>query len=491
MNLSSIIDGYSINVLGDAQIEVSGLYCNSKEVKKGGMFFVISGTKDSGYYYIDEAIQNGATVIVSRLPISPDYNITNVIVEDVRKAMSLYASNYYGKPSNSLFIVGVTGTNGKTSTTFMLKSVYEKAGLKVGVIGTNGIFLGEERKDNFLTTPDPIILQKTLFEMQQEMVDVVCIEISAHALELQKIWGVMIDIALFTNLTQDHLDFFKSMEKYGEAKAKLFDKNQSKLAVINVDDEFGNSLVQNINIPVLTYSQKENINKSYRKADIIAYNKKHSLTNQEFEISSAYGKQKICLNICGEFNISNALGVIGAALLSGIDLSIIKEGLESLEKIEGRFNVYDVGGTRVIIDYAHTPDGLCNILKSARKITDKKLICVFGCGGNRDSEKRSIMGNISSLLADYTIITNDNPRFENPESIAKEIENGMTGNSVYSIVLDRRKAINLAVSISCPGDTIVIAGKGIEPYIDIMGEKIDYQDQKVIQDLINSFESNC
>lgn len=482
MRLLDLIKGVSCEVWGDENIDVSRLFHNSKEVQNGGVFFAIDGTNESGEKYISEAIKNGAKVVVCNQN-SSCYGITKVITEDVRLAMSLMANNFYQEPSKSMFIVGITGTNGKTTSTYMLESIYKQSGAKVGVIGTNGIVINGKKYPSEMTTPDPILLQKTLAKMRDEGVDVVVMEVSAHALELQKIRGVMTDIASFTNLTQDHLDFFKTMQNYGQAKLSFFTENYARYGVVNLDDEFGKFIFEKTKIPTLTYSR--NVENS-KIADIIVRSEKHNITNQEIFVSTPKGSLIFNLNLMGGFNVSNALGAIAVAIMSGVSLDDIKIGLESLEKVDGRFNTYNINGVRVIIDYAHTPDGLENVLRATREITDGKVFSVFGCGGNRDATKRPIMGRISGENADYTIITSDNPRFENPKEIARQIEAGIVNE--YEVCLDRKKAIIRAIELAKQGDSVVIAGKGAEDYLDVEGNKIPYSDKGVVEEIIANLE---
>ena len=475
MKLNEILKNIDCEILGDDNINISGLYHNSKEIIDGGLFFAIKGKNVNGEDFVLDAVNNGAKVIVSEGKLNIE-NVTNIVVKDVRKSMSLIAKNYYNNPADKMLIIGVTGTNGKTTTTYMLKSIFEEAGKKVGVIGTNGIVIDNKKISSNFTTPDPIILQKILNEMVENDVSVVCMETSAHALELQKLWGVMTDIALFTNLTQDHLDFFKTMENYFDAKRKYFTKDYARFGVINVDDIYGQTIYDTSEIPLVSYSKNN-------KADIVAEDIKQNMYDQEFKVKSIKGDFKINLNMLGSFNVSNALGAIAVAIMSDIDKKYIISGLKNLEKVEGRFNSYFVKGARVIIDYAHTPDGLENILKSAREFTQNKLISVFGCGGDRDKGKRQIMGEISTENADLTIITTDNPRTEDPIDIVEDIERGVINNN-YMLEIDRILAIKKAINLAGYGDTVVISGKGNENYFDINNEKVPYvTDAGVIKEL--------
>lgn len=476
MNLRELLKNIDCEVYGDENIEIENLTHNSKVENINGLFFALNGNNVNGLDYVYEAIENGAKVVVSEEKI--DENITNVVVKDARKAMSLIAKEFYFSPADKLFIVGVTGTNGKTTTTYMLKSIFEKAGKKVGVIGTNGIMINNKKYASDFTTPDPILLQKTLSEMVENGVDIVCMETSAHALELQKLWGIMTDIALFTNLSQDHLDYFKNMNNYFEAKRKYFTRDYARFGVVNIDDPYGKIIYETSEIPLISYSKvKES------QSDIKAEDIKTKSSGQEFMVKSMKGDFIINLNMLGSFNVSNALGAITAAIMAGVDIKDIQSALENLEKVDGRFNSYFINGARVIVDYAHTPDGLENILKSAREFTENRLISVFGCGGNRDKGKRHIMGEISTSLADLTIITSDNPRFEDPIDIIEDVERGVVSGD-YLLETDRITAIKKALNIAKQGDTIVISGKGAENYFDINGEKIPYKtDAGIIQEV--------
>jgi len=486
MKLKDILKNINCEIFGDENINVENLSHNSKEENHNGIFFAINGGKVNGEDFINEAIKNGAKVIVSENKIKTD--ITNVVVDDIRKAMSLLAGNFYLNPANSMLIIGVTGTNGKTTTTYMMKSIFEKAGKKVGVIGTNGIVINNQKYESSFTTPDPILLQKYLAKMKENKVNVVCMETSAHALELQKLWGVMTDIALFTNLTQDHLDFFKTMDNYFESKRKYFTNEYSRFGVVNVDDYYGKLIFENAQIPLITVSRKKNNDENYQ-SDITANNEQHNNSNQTFDVKSMKGDFSVKLNMLGGFNVSNALLAIAAALMADIDKKHIIDALENLEMVEGRFNTIDVDGVKVVVDYAHTPDGLENILKSAREITQGKLISVFGCGGNRDRDKRHKMGEISSKLADVSILTSDNPRNENPINIIKDIQSGFKGGN-YIIEDDRVSAIKTALEVAKKNDTIVILGKGQEKYIDIDNRKIPYVgDLELVKDLKKKIEN--
>lgn len=477
MRLRDIVKGVNAQIIGNEDLEITGLCHQSQQARPGYLFFAIDGTRVNGLDYAGEAIANGAVAVVAQR--DADLGCTIIKTDDVRAAMSQMASNFYGNPSRQLLMVGVTGTNGKTTTTYMLRSIFEAAGKKVGIIGTNGVYILGQKVGYNMTTPDPIQLQFYLCEMVKNGVEICCMEVSAHALELQKLWGVMTDIALFTNLSQDHLDFFKSMEEYFMAKAKLFNKNMCRMAVINIDDDYGRRLFNKADVPVLTYGMRE---ENSSLADIFLKKQSHNNHNQQLCIKTPKGCLDVELNLLGGFNIQNAMAAIGGAMLAGIEPEYIVKGLASLSGVDGRFNTIERGGVLFVIDFAHTPDGLENILRSARELGNGRLIAVFGCGGNRDCLKRPIMGKIASGLVDFFVITSDNPRYEDPLSIAVQIAGGAVKEN-YIIEIDREAAIKKAFALAQKGDVIVVAGKGAEPYMETMGQKVHFSDRKIIEKL--------
>ncbi len=474
MLLCDILKNVDCKVFGKEDVVIKKLTHNSEEVTKGDVFFCLKGCLD-GHDFAKVAEKMGASVIVTEEKLS-DINCCQVVVKSTREAMSLCAANYFGNPSKDLIIVGVTGTNGKTTSTYLLKSVIEVAGKSVAIIGTNGVIYNGKKIETNMTTPDPILLQEILSKLKSEGVEYVCIEMSAHAAHLQKLRGVMTDIILFTNLTQDHLDYFENMKNYGEAKLSLFNKSFADYAVINYDDAFGKKIADRTNLPYLSYSLKN------LSCDIKASNIEQTKSGSKYVLNFQSKKIEIDQKLYGNFNISNVLGVVGAGLLLGFDLETVKRGIERVNHVPGRFNVKEIDGVKYVIDYAHTPDGLENILYVARSICENNLISVFGCGGNRDKTKRSIMGNISSNLADYSVITSDNPRFEEPSSIIADIVSGLE-NDNFITETDRRKAIIKASRMAKPGDVVVISGKGAEEYIDQNGKKKYYSDYDVLKEI--------
>lgn len=470
MKLFSLIKNINCRVFGNTVVDIKGLYHNDLEVKEGGMFFCLRGTRVDGTEFVFNAVKNGAVAVVTEQEIQGLTGVTQIIVRNARETMSLIASKFYGEPSSKMTMIGVTGTNGKTTITNMISEVIKD---NVAVVGTNGIKFAGKTYETGMTTPDPIVLQKYLAMMVRAKVKYVCIEVSAHAIDLHKIDGIIFDAAVFTNLTEDHLDYFKTIQKYSETKAKLFTEKYSKFAVICTDDPMGKILEKGINLPFVTYSIFEKA--SYFATDIrVEDGYQKFLFNTEKEIST---------KMLGKFNVQNALACIATLCHFGYDLETISSRLKTMEPVEGRFNVFYVSGKKVIVDYAHTPDGLKNILITAKDLAkNKKVISVFGCGGNRETQKRPIMGEISAKYADFSIITSDNPRFEPRENIAKDIVSGIKTDN-YLVELDRKLAIKKAIEIAKSGDIVVVAGKGTENYIDENGTKTHYSDIEEIKKL--------
>lgn len=466
MKLFRLLKNCKGRVLGNTNAEIMGLYHKDTEVKNGGLFFCLRGTHVDGCDYVKSAVHNGAVAVVTESEIQNLHGVTQFIVKNARESMSQIACEFYGNPASKLKIIGVTGTNGKTTISTMIANVMGFAGKKVGLIGTNGVFIAGKKYNSNMTTPDPIELQYYFSKMVKSKCEYVCMEVSAHALDLCKIDGFKFDISIFTNLSEDHLDYFKTMDRYFEAKAKLFSQKHSKFALINIDNEEGKFLSECININYATYSINEK--SSYFASEIKSYeNHQKFYFNNDCEFK---------INMLGKFNVSNALAAISVLKYLKFDYHVIKQAFEQMQSVDGRFNLRVVNGVKVIVDYAHTPDGLENLLNATREVAeDKKLVVVFGCGGNREVQKRAKMGEIATKVADFVIISTDNPRFESRIKIAKDIEKGVVSSN-YKIELDRSKAIFEAIKMSKEGDVVVIAGKGSENYIDENGEKTPYSD---------------
>lgn len=468
MKLFSLLKDLNYRAVGCLGVDILGLYHSDVSVKEGGLFFCLRGTRVDGSDFVHSAVSNGAVAVVTEQEI-PMLGVTQVVVKNAREAMSKIACKFYGNPTSKLKIIAVTGTNGKTTISTMISNSLNFLGKKSAVIGTNGIFFGETKIDTGMTTPDPIDLQKYFSLMVKNKIEYVCMEVSAHAIDLHKIDGFKFEVSVFSNLTEDHLDYFKTMQKYYNAKLKLFNESHSKFAIINADDEYGKMILQSINIPKFTYAIDS-------KADFKTDKTYTFERGQQFYLNN----NRIVLKMFGKFNVYNALACYACLQALGFVKDDVISAIESLKPVDGRFNVYSVGGRFYVVDYAHTPDGLKNVLLTCKELANGyRIISVFGCGGNRETQKRSIMGEISSKYADLTIITSDNSRFEKREDIAKDILKGFL-NDNYLVELDRTKAIKKSFEVSAKGDVILVAGKGCEPYIDECGVKSPYLDKNEI-----------
>ena len=477
MKLKDIVEKIECKTVGKVNGEITHLSHLAQECHEKSIYFCLNSDQSQAARWVDIAVQNGCKVIVCENTVISNKKIVQIVVKDARKAMSQIASLFYGEPAKKLQIIGVTGTNGKTTTTTMIAHLL-KCKYSVGLVGTNGVSYADKKIDTGFTTPDPIAMHKIFADMVNCGVTHVVMEYSAHAIYLQKLWGITSHIVAFTNLSQDHLDFFENMQNYYKAKEKLFTEGLYNTAIVCTDDEYGKKL-SSVAINCLTCSSNNS------NADIFIANKEHTTISQNFEVLSQNGSAKIKLKLLGAFNLQNAVVAISVCLKCGLSFAEISEALESFNGVDGRFECYNNGQNTVIIDYAHTPDGLANVLKTAKEIAKKnKLISVFGCGGNRDAAKRPLMGAISQRYADFTIVTTDNPRFEDNYQIAQEIIKGFSNNK-YKVVLDRGQALREALDMCRPGDIIMLAGKGAEPYIDIMGTKVEWSEKKLVENVLN------
>ncbi len=476
MKLNKLLKNIECTVIGNRMRNILHLSNIAQECKNGSVYFCLNGKTNNGQEYIKTAITNGCKVVVSEQSINIK-NITQIIVQDARKAMSLIASNFYDNPQKQLKLIGVTGTNGKTTTTHIIAHIL-KTKYNVGLIGTNGVFYGDKSFQTGFTTPDPILFYGILRDMANSGVKYVVVEYSAHAIYLQKLYGLYSEVVAFTNFSQDHLDYFENLDKYFDAKAQLFVDGNYNNAVVCIDDTFGQKIAK-ISKNLITCSTKN------AHANIFVEKIEHTTHSQTF-ILNIFGKQvTIDTSLMGKFNIQNLVVAISVCLKLDIRTQEIVDAIKSMEGIAGRFETYSNLENTVIIDFAHTPDGLKNVLKATQELAGKnRVICVFGCGGNRDSIKRKEMGEIAEKYADYTIITTDNPRFEDNWDIAQEIAVGFSKNK-YEIVLDRGQALRKALEICRAGDVVLLAGKGSETYTEINGTKYYSSDKELVQKVLN------
>ena len=477
-------------IIGDENKCIDTIEHDSRKVGKNSLFVCIPGAKVDGHNYISQAVQNGAVAVLVEKDIVEIDGVTIIKVDDVKAAIQAIVPYFYDYPARKLRMIGITGTNGKTTTSYLIRAILRNAGFKVGVIGTIQIMIEDEVFPIHNTTPDIIDLQAILANMQAKGMDYVVMEVSSHALALNRVAGCEFDTAVFTNVTQDHLDFHKTFENYIEAKSKLFASltlltncKENKTAVINIDDSAAKAMLAKSECRTISYAIHKN-------ADLKAENINVLANGAKFSIHSNFANLDLNLKITGIFNVYNVMGAVGAAFAEGIKADVIKQTLESFESVPGRFELVDEGQTfSVIVDYAHTPDGLENILKTARQIAKQHIITVFGCGGDRDRTKRPIMGRIAAQLSDVVIATSDNPRTEDPEFILSQVEEGVLetiGDKKHKKITDRKSAIEEAISMASEGDIVIIAGKGHENYQILKDKTIHFDDKEVARDVLRS-----
>ena len=478
-------------VQGKTDFSITALAHDSRQVVPGTLFVCLSGFKTDGHNYIMQAYTLGAVaVIVEKAVENIPKGLTVITVADTRDAIRAIAPYFYDYPSRKLRMIGVTGTNGKTTTTYLLRSILQEAGFKVGIIGTIQNSIGERVVPTKNTTPDVIDLQGLLAEMVASSMDYVVMEVSSHALALERVAGCEFDVGIFTNMTRDHLDFHITFENYLAAKAKLFESlgragnyKNGKTAIINIDDGAADFILSCTACRTITYGINTEADLKAEHADIKA-------TGTRFNIVGSFDHIALQLRITGLFNVYNVLGAVGAALAEGIDIQIIKTALEKFQSVPGRFELVNVGQPfSVIVDYAHTPDGLENVLKTVRQIAKRHIIVVFGCGGDRDRSKRPIMGELAVEYGDIVIATSDNPRSEDPDAILDEIEIGikveLTEGKIYEKISDRRQAIARALQIAEKDDIVIITGKGHENYQILKDRTISFDDKEVVKEIIS------
>ncbi|MDI6710570.1 MAG: UDP-N-acetylmuramoyl-L-alanyl-D-glutamate--2,6-diaminopimelate ligase [Bacillota bacterium] len=465
---------------GDLNIEATGLACDSRQVAPGHVFVAVPGHATDGHLFIPQALERGAAALVVER-VEPEWaaKAAWARVPDARRALAAAAAFFYGYPARSLRLTGVTGTNGKTTTTHLTRAVYRQAGLATGLIGTIHTLVGDTVLPAERTTPESLDLQRLWRRMVDSGVTHVVMEVSSHALRLGRVAPADFTAAVFTNLTQDHLDFHRDMEDYFAAKALLFTGlPPGGLAVINADDPWGRRLAEMCGERAVTYG----VEGGTVRAGGVAVEARGA----SFRVASPWGGFPLRLKLTGLFNVYNALAAAAAGLAQGIEADAVRAGLEAVSGVAGRFERVDGGQDfTVIIDYAHTPDGLENVLRAARRVTEGRVISVFGCGGDRDQGKRPLMGRISGELADFTIVTSDNPRTEDPLAIIAAIEAGTRAVTArYSIVPDRREAIRAALEMARSGDIVLIAGKGHEDYQIIGMTKCPFDDRLVVREAL-------
>ncbi len=462
-------------------VSVSGLCENSRHVKKGDLFFCKKGENFDSHAVAAEAIKKGAVAIVCERELA--VNAVQIIVKDCREATALIANEFYARPAEKLKIVGITGTNGKTTTAYMLSSILRRAGKSVGVIGTLGVYYAHKKIAPELTTPDPLFLQETLADMAALGVEYVVMEVSAHALHYKKDAGIGYAACIFTNCTQDHLDFFTTMPRYRETKKKLFSIEKCPLAIVNADDELGLEIGEAFAGETLYYGLET-------PAHAFAVITEEGLHGSKLMLNVKDRLKRVSLQLTGRHNVYNALAAATCAQALGFTMTQIADGLSGLTRVKGRLEaVAEFRGAKIFVDFAHTPDGLQKSLSALKTHCRGRLVCLFGCGGNRDKEKRPLMGEAVAKAADFAVLTSDNPRYEDPMDIISEIERGYrpVSNS-YVIVPERERAVEYAIDSLKEGDILLVAGKGGEDYQEIMGIKYLLNDNDLIKKTIKEKE---
>lgn len=466
---------------------ITSVEMDSRKVKKGALFICIKGFTVDGHDFAKQAVENGAVAIVAERNV--DVSVPVIIVRDSKRAMAVLADAFYGQPTHQLHLIGVTGTNGKTTTTHIIEHIFRKAKKKTGLIGTIHIKIGDETYDVQNTTPESLVLQKAFKQMVDEHVDVAVMEVSSHALHMGRVHGCDYDVAVFTNLTQDHLDYHQTMEEYRLAKGLLFaqlgnrfDHERPKFAVLNNDDPASEQYKRMTAATVITYGIDQ-------ESDIMAKGIDITPGGMTFDLVTPFETVRVKTKLIGQFNVYNILAATAACLVSGVPLPTIVEAIEEISGVSGRFETVDEGQDfTVIVDYAHTPDSLENVLKTIRQFAKRNVYVVVGCGGDRDRTKRPLMAQIAVRYADVAIFTSDNPRSERPEDILKDMEDGVAGQHYISIV-DRKEAIRYAVQKAREGDVILIAGKGHETYQMIGDRVLHFDDRLVAREAIKERKS--
>lgn len=478
MKLRELIKNLSIiEMNADAELEISGVSYDSRKTEKGDMFVAIRGFEADGHKFIPKAVENGAAVILCEE--KPSCDIPYVLVSDSRYGLAIVSRDFFGDPASEMTMIGITGTSGKTSSSYLIKHMLEsKLDAKVGLIGTNGNMIGDEFLHTEHTTPESYELHKLFRHMADSGCTHVVMEVSSHSLTLERVAGIHFDVALYTNLSQDHLDFHGMMEEYAAAKRKLF--SMCSLGCFNLDDAWADFMRDGASCRTMTFSTEKN------EADLVA--KDIRLTADGVRFASVSGDEISItkLGIPGMFSVYNALGTMSVGLALGLSLADCSDAMSSAKGVKGRLEIVPTGRDfSVVIDYSHKPDALEKVLKTLKPVTRGRLIALFGCGGDRDKLKRPIMGRIAADNADLVVVTSDNPRTEDPDEIIREIVAGMKDKRTPTkVICDRREAIAWAIDNAAPGDVLLLAGKGHEDYQVVGHEKHHMDEREIVADCL-------
>lgn len=480
MRLEDLLsDVEPVDSSGDLSCEISSIEYDSRKVVPGSLFVALPGEKVDGMTYMEEAVRRGAVAVISQTPCMLGGGFACVKVDNPRLALAQVASTFYDHPMTRLCSVGITGTNGKTTISFMVREIFKAAARRPGLIGTVRYEIGDRILPAARTTPESPDIQALCSQMERSGCDSVIMEVSSHALNQHRVDGIPFDVGVFTNLTQDHLDYHGTLEEYFEVKCRLF-AQVNRFAVINHDDAWGQRLLSSCcgSVESIAYGFEEG-------AQVRGVQLQTDLNGSRMKVESPWGTVDLSLKLIGLFNLSNALAAFATAAALGISTDVIVQALGAMENVPGRLEAIPGRKNKsVFVDYAHTDDALNHVLEALRKITQGKLVVVFGCGGNRDQGKRKLMGEVASRLADYAIITNDNPRSEIPETIAAEIAKGFDSERKYEIILDRRAAIERGVELIGKKDILLVAGKGHEAVQEIGGAIFPFDDRDVVREML-------
>ena len=481
--ISKIIQPLTIR--GPQGLDIEGIAYDSRQVRPGYLFVALRGQHREGRDFIDDAIHRGAVAVVGQSGEVGRRDVTAICVEDSRRSLAEIACAFYGEPSHSLQLIGITGTNGKSTTAFMCRDILKAAGRTPGLIGTIRYEIGERSIPASRTTPEASDLQFMLDQMLRAGCKSAVMEVSSHGLDQKRVWGIDFDVGVFTNLTQDHLDYHKTLDRYFGAKTLLFrglgQMEKPASAVINIDDPWGMQLVNTggFGARLITFGAHPGAVVRAGEIDLTP-------DGSVFDFTTPWGDGHVRLKLLGRFNVSNALAAVGACGALDVAPKLIADALSEIVSVPGRLEpVQNSRGLSIFVDYAHTPDALANALRTLREVTDKRLLAVFGCGGNRDRGKRPIMGAVAATLADYSIVTSDNPRGEDPSAIIAEIAAGFGAGANFEVEEDREKAIAKALALARPGDTVLIAGKGHENVQEFANTVVPFDDRDVAKRLLN------
>jgi UDP-N-acetylmuramoyl-L-alanyl-D-glutamate--2,6-diaminopimelate ligase len=488
--LIEVLPGAEVD--GPVDRDILAIHYDSRRVTPESLFVALPGSKTDGHKFIEHAVKRGAAAILVEQPISSIKRATVIRVTDAREAMARLAAQFYGHAYRKMKVIGVTGTNGKTTTAFMIQRILKEAGIRAGLIGTVRYEIGERVIPAARTTPEAVELHEMMAQMVRQNCGAVVMEVSSHSLVQKRVLGIDFDVAVFTNLTQDHLDYHKTMDSYFDAKSILFQSlsinGKIGIAVVNVDDTRGRGLMaMPLKAAKLSYGIE---NDAMVRGRMLAVN----CVGLKFDVVTPKGEDRISLPLFGRYNVSNALGALGACMALGVRLPTMARALKSLPAVPGRLERVDCGQPfQVFVDYAHTDDALKNMLTTLRESAKKRLLVCFGCGGNRDTRKRALMGRVAGELADFSVLTSDNPRKEEPHAIISQIEEGFAGSSgaaKYEVVEDRREAINRVLAMAEEGDIVVIAGKGHETYQEFADTVISFDDREIAREYLSQCWKN-